>query len=80
LADLTQAYETLRERRLSRCGETTAGLAIFLQQGMAAWMEICSVVLPTAALPMRKPTDSLPADVVTVMVQMVWSCFEEIQS
>jgi hypothetical protein len=55
-------------------------LAIFLQQGMAAWMEICSVVLPTAALPMRKPTDSLPADVVMVMAQMVWSCFEEIQS
>jgi hypothetical protein len=80
LADLTQAYETLRERRLSRCRETTPGLAIFLQQGMVAWMEICSVVLPVAALPMRKEADCLPAEVVTVMAQMVWSCFEEIQS
>lgn len=78
--DLTQAYETLRERRLSRCGETTPGLAIFLQQGMVAWMEICAVVLPAAAPPMRKEADCLPAEVVTVMAQMVWSCLEEIHS
>lgn len=80
LADLTQAYETLRERRLSRCGETTPGLAIFLQQGMVAWMEICTVVLPVAAPPMRQDIDSLPSEVVTVMAQMVWSCLEEIRS
>lgn len=80
MADLTQAYEALRERRLSQCRETTPGLAIFLQQGMVAWMEICSMVLPVAAPPMRKEVDCLPAEVVTVMAQMVWSCFEEIQS
>jgi len=81
LADLTQAYETLRERRLSRCGEITPGLAIFLQQGMVAWMEICTVVLPAAAPPpMRQEIDGLPAEVVTVMAQMVWSCLEEIHS
>lgn len=80
MADLTEAYETLRERRLSRWGETTPGLAIFLQQGMVAWMEICSAVLPAAAPPMRQEIDSLPAEVVTVMAQMVWSCLEEIRS
>jgi hypothetical protein len=80
MADLTQAYETLRERRLSRCGETTPGLAIFLQQGMVAWMEICSAVLPAAAVPTRTETGSLPGEVVTVMAQMVWARLEEIYS
>ncbi|MDQ2630688.1 MAG: hypothetical protein M3Y75_06910 [Actinomycetota bacterium] len=80
MTDLAQAYETLRERRLSRSGETTPGLAIFLQQGMVAWMEICSAVLPAAALPICKETDPLPAEVVTVMAQMVWACLEEIHS
>jgi hypothetical protein len=81
VADLTQAYETLRERRLSRRGETTPGLAIFLQQGMVAWMEICSTVLPAAAAaPMGTETDSLPSEVVTVMAQMVWACLEEIHA
>jgi hypothetical protein len=78
LADLTQAYETLRERRLSRPAETVPGLAILLQQGMVAWMEICSAVLPAAALAVRQEAESLPAEVVTVMAQMVWACFQEI--
>jgi hypothetical protein len=77
LADLTQAYETLREHRLSRPGEATAGLAIFLQQGMVAWMEICSAVLPAAALPVGKQNELLPTEMVTVMAQMVWACFKE---
>jgi len=80
MADLTEAYEALREHRLSRPGEATPGLAILLQQGMVAWMEICLMVLPAAALPVRKQTESLPTEVVTVMAQMVWACFEEIHS
>ena len=75
MADLTEAYETLRERRLARRGETAPGLAVFLQQGMVAWMEICSAVVPAAALVKRKEADSLPTEVVTVMAQMVWACF-----
>jgi len=80
MADLTQAYETLRERRLSRRGETTPGLAVFLQQGMVAWMEICSAVLPAATLPICTETGALPSAMVTVMAQMVWACFEEVHS
>jgi hypothetical protein len=78
MADLAQAYETLRERRLSRPAETAPGLAILLQQGMVAWMEICSAALPAAALPVRREAESLPAEVVTVMAQMVWACFQEV--
>lgn len=77
MADLSQAYETLRERRLLRPAGTAPGLAIFLQQGMVAWMEICSAVLPAAALPVRRDAESLPAEVVTVMSQMVWACLKE---
>jgi hypothetical protein len=80
VANLTQAYEVLRERSLSRRGETTPGLAILLQQGMVAWMEICSAVLPVAAPPTCTETDSLPSEVVTVMAQMVWACFEEVHA
>jgi hypothetical protein len=78
VADLSQAYETLRERRLSRPSETAPGLAIFLQQGMVVWMEICSAVLPTAVLPVRQDAEPLPAEVVTVMAQMIWACLKEI--
>ena len=78
MADLSEAYETLRERRLSQRGETIPGLAIFLQQGMVAWMEICWAVLPAAVPPIRKEADPLPAEVVTVMAQMVLACLEEV--
>lgn len=78
LADLTQAYETLRERVLSRLGATAPGLTIFLQQGMAAWMEICSAVLPDLPVPVRNQTFLLPTEIVQVMAQMVWARFEEV--
>lgn len=77
MADLTQAYETLRERRLLHPSEPAPGLSILLDQGMAAWMEICSAVVPAAALPVSQQAESLPAEVVTVMAQMVWACFKE---
>lgn len=80
LTDLTQAYENLRERVLSRLGEAAPGLTIFLQQGMAAWMEICKAVLPDSSLPVRNQTYLPPAEVVQVMAQMVWARFEEVHS
>lgn len=52
-------------------------MAIFLHQGMVAWMEICSAVLPAAAPPMRQETEPLSAEVVTLMAQMVWACLKE---
>lgn len=79
MADLSQAYETLRERRLSRPTETAPGLAIFLQQGMVAWMEICSAVLPAAVLAVRQDAEPLPAEMVMLMAQMVWACLKEIR-
>lgn len=77
MADLTQAYETLRERVLSPLGEGAPGLAILLQQGMVAWIEICSAVVSTPLIEMQKGSNSLPTEVVTVMAQMVWARWEE---
>lgn len=79
LADLTQAYETLRERVLSRLEATAPGLSIFLQQGMVAWMEICSAVLPDLPIPVREQTALLPTEIVQAMAQMVWARFEEVR-
>jgi hypothetical protein len=78
--DLTQAYETLRERVLSSRGETAPGLAIFLQKGMAAWMEICLAVVPSSPIPRREQDHVLPTEVVMVMAQMVWTRYEETHS
>lgn len=80
MADLTLAYETLRERGLARRGEAYPGLAILLHQGLVAWMQICSAVLPAAAIAMQRRINSLPTEVVTVMAQMVWARIEEIPS
>lgn len=79
LADLTQAYETLRERVLSRFGATAPGLSIFLQHGMVAWMEICSAVLPDLPIPVREQAALLPTEIVQAMAQMVWARFEEVR-
>jgi hypothetical protein len=80
LADLTQAYETLRDRALRGSARTAPGLAILQQQGVVAWMEICSAVLPSSASPKQANSGSLPADMVMVMAQMIWARFEEIHS
>lgn len=77
VADLTQAYETLRERVLSKLEEAAPGLTLFLQQGMVAWMEICSAVVPCPLPPKRNQADLLPAEIVQIMAQMVWARFEE---
>lgn len=80
MLDLTQAYETLRERVLSPHQEATPGLAVFLQQGMVAWMEICAAVMPVSPLPLREPDHTLPIEIVTVMAQMVLNHYEEVPS
>ena len=78
--DLTQAYETLRERVLSSRGETAPGLAVFLQSGMAAWMEICLAVVPSSPILIQEQAHVLPIEVVMVMAQMVWTRYEEAHS
>lgn len=80
MADLTQAYEVLRARVLSKHGGMAPGLTIFLQQGMAAWLEICSSVLPDSPLPERDQVYLLPVEVVQVMAQMVWAQLEGVHS
>lgn len=77
--NLTQAYETLRERVLSSGGEMAPGLAIFLQQGMAAWMEICLAIVPSSPISRLEQAHALPTEVVTVMAQMVWTRYEEMR-
>lgn len=59
---LVECYEQLREELVSGLRGHGLGLALFLREGMAAWMRACSTWLPASA-PRPRPAQSLPIGV-----------------
>jgi len=82
----TARYETLRNHALGspRVGLARDGLAVFLRQGTAEWLNTCSQ-LPLPAAPAtqdKHPTSPLPegtdAEVVRVLATMAMEHFQEV--
>jgi hypothetical protein len=65
-------YEQLRGDALNRGSDVSSGigLAVFLRQGLTAWMRACGSVLTPSVNPVAQPApvSSLPCDVRTETV------------
>jgi hypothetical protein len=51
-------YESLRLQALSRqeiYSERSLGLALFIRQGMLAWIEVCHRCIPANSKPQKRP-------------------------
>ena len=76
--ELCIGYEALRTTAAgSVVSETSRGLALFLSQGLPAWMRaFCAVAPPPPIVPVgeRPVASGLGADVVCVITEMVLGC------
>jgi hypothetical protein len=76
--ELCAGYEALRATVAgSGVSETPRGLALFLAQGLAAWMRAWSALAPVPEIvPVaeRPVASGLGADVVRVLTEMVLGC------
>ena len=76
--ELCSGYEALRAAAAgSVVSETPRGLALFLEQGLPAWMHAASALAPAPPiLPVgeRPVASGLGADVVRVLTEMVLGC------
>ena len=59
---LIDGYEALREEVVSGTRGRSLGLAVFLHEGMTAWMRACSVWMPQPA-PLTSTRDGAPLPV-----------------
>lgn len=84
----TARYETLRDHALgsAHAGLARDGLAVFLRQGTAAWLDTCSR-LPSAAASatqyekQRSPlSEGESAEVVRVLAAMAMEHFQEVNA
>lgn len=84
--DLAEGYERLRDaaRNRSRPLDGIAGLAIFVRNGMAAWMAACASVTPTmiGSAPKERgvpmPLLHHQRDVIDVLATMVLTNTQEV--
>lgn len=79
------AYEKLREQAVGSLSSGGLGMALFLGQGMVAWMHACSWVASTAPENLRRcpaNSDPLPDDlrgeVVLVLAAMAFNHAPEV--
>ena len=83
--DLAGGYERLRDaaRDPSRPLDGVAGLAIFVRQGMAAWMAACASVAPATIDSAPRDLDvpvplTRQRDVINVLATMVLTITQEV--
>ena len=75
--ELCAGYEALRAAADSVVSDTPRGLALFLSQGLPAWMRaFCALVPAPPIVPVdeRPVVPGLGADVVRVLTEMVLGC------
>ncbi len=76
-------YEQLRCDALGTTGDHSIGLALFLRNGMAAWMCACSCVTPPPAKDTVPPTATTPSPAVVrsqaavILAGMILNCRPE---
>jgi len=76
--ELCAGYEALRATAAGpMVSVTPRGLAVFLEQGLPAWMRAVSALAPATAIVVvgeRPAASGLGADVVRVLTEMVLGC------
>jgi len=79
-------YESLRSQVLNtqkRFAEKSLGLALFIRQGMLAWIEVCHRYLPAHAIREKRPQPSVFAyettsEIIKVMANITLCNLEEV--
>ncbi|MHB1712562.1 MAG: hypothetical protein ACYCV7_14390 [Acidimicrobiales bacterium] len=75
--EVCAGYEALREAAAgSVVSETPRGLALFIEQGLPAWLRAFCALAPAPLVPVgeRPVASGLGADVVHVLTEMVLGC------
>jgi hypothetical protein len=83
-----QQYEALRSQALNKQEtfyERSLGLALFIRQGMLAWIEVCHRCIPANSKPEKRPetpvfTYKTTSEMIKVMANIALSNLEEAMS
>ena len=72
--ELCAGYEALRAAADSVVSDTPRGLALFLAQGLPAWMRVFCALAPIVSVGECPVASGVGADVVRVLTEMVLGC------